>query len=57
VYISSISPSKWDCWREDWVIIWANVHDYLLLLTECPMAKRSDWEETPKLHEAYGPMI
>jgi hypothetical protein len=57
VYITPISPDKWDRWREDKVIIRAHVHDRLALLTESPMAKRSDWEETPKLHMAYGPVI
>jgi hypothetical protein len=39
------------------VIVRANVHNYLALLTESPTAKCSDWEEAPKLHVAYEPMI
>jgi hypothetical protein len=56
-YITPISPGKWDRWREDWVIVRANVHDRLVLPTEFSTAKRSDWEEALKLHRAYGPMI
>jgi hypothetical protein len=56
-YIAPITPGKGDRWREDWVIIWADVHDRLVLPTESPMAKRNIWEETLKLHMAYGPVI
>jgi hypothetical protein len=48
-YIVPISPSKWDRRREDWVIVWANVHDRLVLPTEAPTGKRGDWEEVPRL--------
>jgi hypothetical protein len=57
VYIVPINSGKWDRWREDWVIVRANVHNCLALLTESPTAKCSDWEEAPKLHVAYEPMI
>jgi hypothetical protein len=39
------------------VVIRADVHDRLVLPTESPMSKKVTWEETPKLHVAYGPMI
>jgi hypothetical protein len=57
VYIASISPSKWDRWREDCVVIQADIYDCLVLLTESPTAKKTAWEETSTLHVAYGPMI
>jgi hypothetical protein len=57
VYITPICPGMWDHWKEDWVIEWANVDDRLALPAESPTAKRSDWEETPKLQVAYGPVI
>jgi hypothetical protein len=57
VYIAPISPDKWDHWREDWVVIWADIHDRLVLSTESPMAMKIAWEEIPKLHVAYGPVI
>jgi hypothetical protein len=49
--------AKWDHWREDCVVIWANVHDRLVLLIESLMAQKTAWEETPMLHVAYGPVI
>jgi hypothetical protein len=55
--IAPISPSKWDRWREDWVIVWADIHNCLVLLTESLTAKSNDWEETLKLHRVYMPMI
>jgi hypothetical protein len=56
-YIAPISFDKWDHWREDWVVIRADVHSRLVLPTESPTAKKTTWEETPKLHVAYGLMI
>jgi hypothetical protein len=35
----------------------ANIHDSLVLPIECPTTKCSDWEEDPKLHRAYEPVI
>jgi hypothetical protein len=55
--IAFISFGKWYHWRKDWVIIQADVHKCLALPTESVMAKKSAWEEAPKLHVAYGPMI
>jgi hypothetical protein len=40
-HIASISFGKWDHWREDWVVIRADVHDRLALLTESPTTKKS----------------
>jgi hypothetical protein len=56
-YITPITHGKWDRWRQDRVIIRADIHDRLALPTESPTVKHSDWEETPKLHVAYRPMI
>jgi hypothetical protein len=39
------------------VIIRVDIHDRLMLLTESPMTRRSDWEEIPKLPRAYEPVI
>jgi hypothetical protein len=57
VYITPISSDKWDRWREDWVVVWANIHNWLVISTESPTTKNVTWEETPKLHVAYGPVI
>jgi hypothetical protein len=55
--IAPISPSKWDHWREDWVVVCAIIRNHLVLPTESPTAKKTTWEETLKLHVAYGPVI
>jgi hypothetical protein len=39
------------------VVVWADVHDHLVLPTKSPTAKNIAWEETPRLHVAFGPMI
>jgi hypothetical protein len=39
-YIAAISPSKWDCCREDWVIMWGDPHDYLVLPTRAPTGNK-----------------
>jgi hypothetical protein len=56
-YIAPISLGKWDRWWEDWVVVQADIHDRLVLTTESLTAKKTTWEETLKLHMAYGPMI
>jgi hypothetical protein len=56
MYIAPIILGKWDR-REDWVIVRADVHNCLVLPTESPTAKRINWEEAPKLHRTYEPMI
>jgi hypothetical protein len=57
MYIVPISTSKWDRWREDWVIVRAHNHHYLVLPTKTPTGKRGDWEEVPRLQRAFEPMI
>jgi hypothetical protein len=56
-YIAPISSGKWDRWREDWVVVCAIVRNRLVLPTESPTAKKTTWEETLKLHVAYGHVI
>jgi hypothetical protein len=57
VYITALSPDKWDHWREDWVIMQADAHDRLVLSTMTPMARCFDWEKIPHLQWAYTPML
>jgi hypothetical protein len=33
MYIITLTPNKWDRWRDDWVIMQAEVHGQLELLT------------------------
>jgi hypothetical protein len=36
MYIIALTPGKWDCWRDHCVILQAEVHDRLELLTIAP---------------------
>jgi hypothetical protein len=50
-------PDKWDRWRDDWVIMHANAHDRLELLTAALMGSRNGWEKVPDMQQAYSPMV
>jgi hypothetical protein len=52
-----MSSGRWDRWREDWVVLRADVHECLVLPTESPTAKKTAWEETPRLHVPFGLVI
>jgi hypothetical protein len=41
-YITTLSPGKWDCWREGLVIAYGDARDRLELLAAVPMARHSD---------------
>jgi hypothetical protein len=35
-YLTAISPSWWERWREDWVLVQADTHERLMLPTAAP---------------------
>jgi hypothetical protein len=39
------------------VVVRADAHDHLVLPTDSPTTKKTAWEEAPKLHMAYEPLI
>jgi hypothetical protein len=43
VYIATLTPGKWDSWRDDLVIMQAEVYDWLVLPTAVPMGHRIGW--------------
>jgi hypothetical protein len=57
VYITALSPSKWDRWRDYWVIMQAQVHDWLELPTATPTGSRNGWEKVLDLQRAYRPVL
>jgi hypothetical protein len=57
VYITALTLGKWDRWRDDWVIMQAEVHDRLVLSTAAPMGRRNGWEKVPNLQSAYLPVL
>jgi hypothetical protein len=56
-YISAFSSSKWEDWREGWVIAEADPHDRLELPTEGPQSDRSTWKAKPSIPEELGPVL
>jgi hypothetical protein len=52
-----ITPDKWDCWREDWVIVRVAAHGRLVLPTEALMGKRDSWVEVPRLPMPFMPVV
>jgi hypothetical protein len=56
-YIASLTPGKWDWWREDWVIVQPDIHNRLVLSSGVTTGKHSDWERVPTLPRAYESMV
>jgi hypothetical protein len=56
-YINDFSSSKWENWREGWVIVEADPHDRLELLTDGPQSDRSTWKAKPTILEELGPVL
>jgi hypothetical protein len=56
-YLATLSPGRWERWREDWVLVQADAHDRLTLLTAVLMDPRTDWEQDPSLEPDYIPVL
>jgi hypothetical protein len=56
-YIALISPSRWEQWREDWVLVLADVHDRLALPVGSPTLDRTEWGKDPGLESGFDPML
>jgi hypothetical protein len=56
-YLAALSPSRWEHWREDWVLGQADAHEQLTLTTAALMTPRIDWEQDPGLELAYNPVL
>jgi hypothetical protein len=41
-YLATLSPGRWERWREDWVLVQADVHERLTLPTAASTAPRVD---------------
>jgi hypothetical protein len=48
-YIASLTPGRWDHWREDWVLMQTEAHNRLVLPTAAPTTPCVDWEQNPNL--------
>jgi hypothetical protein len=56
-YITAFSSSKWEDWREGWVIAVADPHDRLELPTDAPQRDRSTWQAKPTIPKELGPVL
>jgi hypothetical protein len=56
-YIAAFSSSKWEDWREGWVIAVADPHDRLELPTEAPESDRSTWKARPAIPAELDPVL
>jgi hypothetical protein len=56
-YITAFSSSKWEDWREAWVIAEADPHDRLELPTDGPQSDRSTWKPKPMIPKELDPVL
>jgi hypothetical protein len=55
-YITTLSSNRWECWRDDWMLVQTDTHERLTLPTAAPMAPRIDWEQDPGLEPVFNPV-
>jgi hypothetical protein len=56
-YIAAFSSSKWEDWREGWVIAAVEPHDRLELPTEGLQSDRSTWKARPTIPAELDPVL
>jgi hypothetical protein len=56
-YIAAFSSSKWEDWREGWVITAVDPHDRLEPPTEGPQSDRSTWKARPTIPAELDPVL
>jgi hypothetical protein len=56
-YIAAFSSSKWEDWREGWVIAVADPQDRLELPTDGPLSDRSTWKAKPMIPKELRPVL
>jgi hypothetical protein len=56
-YIAPVSPGRWEWWREDWVLVQADVHDRLALPVSGPTLNRTEWGKDPGLEPGFNPVL
>jgi hypothetical protein len=56
-YIPTFSSSKWEDWREGWVIAATDPHDRLELPAEGPQSDRSTWKARPTIPAELDPVL
>jgi hypothetical protein len=56
-YIAPVSPGRWECWREGWVLMQADAHDWLVIPAAAPTLNRAEWEKDPGLESGFDPVL
>jgi hypothetical protein len=56
-YIATLGGTRWENWRNDWVIASAEVNDYLALQSDVPRLDRKQWRVKPCLVPEFGPVL
>jgi hypothetical protein len=56
-YIAPISPGRWEHWREDWVLVQADAHDWLALPAGALTLDRTVWMKDPSLESSFDPVL
>jgi hypothetical protein len=56
-YIAAFSSSKWEDWREGWVIAVTDPHDRLELPEGGPQSDRSTWKARPSIPAELDPVL
>jgi hypothetical protein len=55
--IASLGGTRWENWRNDWVIASAEVNDRLALPSDGPRLNRKQWRVKPCLVPEFGPVL
>jgi hypothetical protein len=56
-YIASVSPGRWERWREDWALVQADAHDRLVIPTAAPTLDRAEWGKDLGLESGFDPVL
>jgi hypothetical protein len=56
-YITPISLGRWERWREDWVLVQADVPDQLALPVGGSTLDRTEWVKDPGLEPGFDPVL
>jgi hypothetical protein len=56
-YIAPVSPGRWERWREDWVLMQADAHDWIVIPAAAPTLNRAEWGKDPDLEPGFDPVL
>jgi hypothetical protein len=56
-YIAAVSPGRWERWTEDWVLMQADAHDWLVIPVAVPTLNRAEWWKDPGLESGFDPVL